>query len=221
MNRSQMLVLVLGVAAAILWGQQKNHKTPRIYSPEISVIAHAPGAEISLPHEDTSAIQEAVVVALPEPTTQIAIAAALPKDVSEVKANEPPKIRTLLSLIYGRDIRRKVLSIEDGRDDQEWRQLVFVEGGNRYTLFYSWSNKFADLNFLTIWVRRNGTKGNKNLDVFGDTYLDGEVDEGLLAMSDKRFYSVSHPGSASGPEYRGYWQKRYDAAIAAALHHLK
>lgn len=48
-------------------------------------------------------------------------------------------------------------------------EAVFVCDGNRYTIYNSSA-------LLTFWVRKDGTSGEKTLDTFSDSGLDGTAD---------------------------------------------
>ena len=100
-------------------------------------------------------------------------------------------------------------------------QIVFIARGLRYTLYYS--NGEGDLNFLSVWVRPNGTYDSDLLDTFTDHRLDGAVNFGISGGSlpdvDQRLFD--NDDRNVGEEFQEYWQSLYDTAIADALHRLR
>ncbi len=105
-------------------------------------------------------------------------------------------------------------------------QVVFVDGGKRYTMYWSESGVPKEA-WLSVWVRSSGRKRNSVLKTFSDYGLDGEVDFGLMGPAkwsdEKRQYFGSGKFAAMRPQgrkFRQRWQNEYDAAIAAAKRRL-
>jgi hypothetical protein len=110
-------------------------------------------------------------------------------------------------------------------------QIVFVQGGKRYTLY--WTGDYDNINnrpslptdqFLSVWVRPDGTQNTKAVDGFSDNGVDGSVNFGFKGDSPNpsgKFFEDGTDGSeAKGTEFRDYWQDRYDQAITAAVQRL-
>ncbi|MBI4094405.1 MAG: hypothetical protein HY436_01205 [Candidatus Liptonbacteria bacterium] len=108
-------------------------------------------------------------------------------------------------------------------------QIVFVEGGKRYTFY--WSGADRPVGFLSVWVRPEGEAagGEALLTTFVDRGLDGSVDFGhriptlgeVADLERKSFRSENDPDApATGLEFRGYWQRQFEEAVAAAIRRL-
>ncbi|MES2007040.1 MAG: hypothetical protein V4436_02955 [Patescibacteria group bacterium] len=117
-------------------------------------------------------------------------------------------------------------------------QVVFVQDGKRYSIFFSGTEWSAgnpipvEEQWITVSVRPNGTSGPETVDGFEDMGLDGMVDEGSLKLtplynrldeSRKIFDNgsftkdLSNPLAPVGMQFEAYWQERYDEAIRDAL----
>lgn len=57
---------------------------------------------------------------------------------------------------------------------------------------------------------------------FSDSAFDGDIDFGINGNSNVRYFSSGEEPhtQARGPEWREYWQERYDAAVAAAIRYI-
>lgn len=106
-------------------------------------------------------------------------------------------------------------------------RLVIVHEGKRYTLQHSAGytrsyDQQYDPPAFEIYERVEGSKGAYV--VYSDDGLNGTVDFGGGGGSrDKSFWDHSEGDPSlrdypvEGEEYRAYWQRKYDAAIAAIL----
>lgn len=136
--------------------------------------------------------------------------------VNGVSATEPSDVEAVVELMYTSKsvITRKVY--EDGS-----LQVVFRKGGLRYTFYYHPDEKDS---FLSVWVRPNGTHGQKTMETFSDSTLNGRVDFGIKGGDNDERYYVSGEElllERKGSQYEKYWQKQYDKAIKDALLRLK
>ena len=98
---------------------------------------------------------------------------------------------------------------------------VFVHRGLRYTLYHSGARiKEGDANsaWLSFWVRKNGTYGQKRLDTFTDHAFDAAVDFGIDGLK-KKYFRAEEP--VRGAEHRAFWQQRLERAVRAALEYKK
>ena len=94
--------------------------------------------------------------------------------------------------------------------------MVFVHKGLRYTLYHSGEPIKAgepQSAWLSVWVQKNGTYAQKDVDTFSDHGFDGTIDFGISGSADKRMFRIEYK---EGLEHREYWQRRLDAAITAA-----
>lgn len=101
-------------------------------------------------------------------------------------------------------------------------QVVFIHCGLRYTLFHTGEWDSSELNWLSVWVRPDGTSGQEDITTFSDHGLDGSVDFGIAggrATPELRGQFEREKGM--GTEYCQQWQELYNQSIAAALAALK
>lgn len=111
--------------------------------------------------------------------------------------------------------------------DNDGPQIVFRHKGVRYTFYYG-EVRGGD-NWLAVWMRPDGTHGQRLIETFSDTSLDDRVDFGITGKGNRdseeaRYFNVedrSSSGSTAKPEVRGekhrqYWQDRLKQAYAAA-----
>jgi hypothetical protein len=92
-------------------------------------------------------------------------------------------------------------------------QAVYVAKGKRYTVYYSGS----DVNFLSFWVRPNGTWSQDLIKTFTDNGLNGDVNFGIQAGVRNSEKKELFDQIGLGQDYRAYWQDQYDTAIADAM----
>lgn len=105
--------------------------------------------------------------------------------------------------------------------DGGW-QSVFVYEGHRYTIFVAGVKEF-----VSFWVRKEGTTGQSGMVTFSDMNRDGKVDFGIAAAARdtsaagykkvKYFRSNDDPLKELNPEFRNYWQAQLNRAVRAAL----
>lgn len=141
----------------------------------------------------------------------------------EAQAAKREDVRKVIELMYERPVNGAILSrtFQDGD-----AQVVFVSKGLRYTIYYT-GPRDPRLQFLSFWVRPNGTAKKKDVRTFTDHGLDGVVDFGLNGKNgDERARQLFESGydsahhKRSGEQFAAHWQKQYDLAIAAALRTL-
>ncbi len=140
--------------------------------------------------------------------------AASPKDVQEVAAMvTDKKVPTLtrVASYFG--------------NDHMGDTITFVHKGMRYTVYNSGERIKADdpnSAWLSVWVRKDGTSGSKNMDTFTDNGFDGNVDFGIDGPRSHLFHSGADGISGKeGLEHEAFWQKKYDTAIKAALEYKR
>lgn len=92
-------------------------------------------------------------------------------------------------------------------------QFVFVRGGSRYTVY-------SRDQFITFWIRPDGTTGPSASATVRDSYLDDTVDFG---SSDQMgwFNSGVTGERIEHPEYRPSWQEILDRVQDAAIAFLR
>jgi hypothetical protein len=99
--------------------------------------------------------------------------------------------------------------------------IVFVQGGHRYTIYNApkiVGRGYTVPGMLSVWVRKNGTAGQRMVDGFTDQDFDGSVNFGLDGADRKLFEGgMDSYDGPKGLAFRSYWQRQYDAAIHAAL----
>lgn len=105
-------------------------------------------------------------------------------------------------------------------------QIVFIEGGVRYTIYHSGERIVAndpDSAWISFWTRPDGTHGRSDMVTFSDSAFDGDIDLGINGNSTVRHFSSGEEPytQARGPEWREYWQREYDNAIAAAIRYIE
>lgn len=134
--------------------------------------------------------------------------------VPTAKAAESGEVERVVSLMYSSPnvIARKLYHANGV-------QVVFVAGGLRYTLYHTGGK--GDLNLLSVWVRKNGTTGQRGVLTFTDHSLDGTVNLGINGKegsdSARQYFNLEEE---KGVEFRHYWQSLYDKAIKDALRAL-
>lgn len=97
-------------------------------------------------------------------------------------------------------------------------QSVFVHCGLRYTLFHTGEWRESELNWLSVWVRPDGTSSLEEVTTFSDHDLDGSVDFGIRGgRATPEMREQFEREKSVGAEFCREWQDRYDQAIAAAL----
>lgn len=88
--------------------------------------------------------------------------------------------------------------------------IVFIYGSRRYTIYI---RKGVYNPSVTFWVRPEGTTSRKEVDSFADNKMDGTVNSGSDGLGRRNFDCECE----NNPQWRGYWQKRYNEAIADTL----
>jgi len=145
-------------------------------------------------------------------------------------------VQKVVELMFSPSTNSKVLLKEVKTAEKDDIQVVFVENGKRYTLWYSGNRIIkddADSHWLAFWVRPDGTSGQESMITWTDNGMDGNVDFGIIGKNrpdsvrklfreDKvyDFESRTKKLVIEGEEYRSHWQAQHDEAIAAALRHL-
>lgn len=133
--------------------------------------------------------------------------------VAVSKTNTPAsKALKVVELMYRNGVRKKATTVKDDNYDGKSRTVSFIEGGMFYTFWYD-SASSDGKPLLSIWVRKEGTRGQNALTTFSDLGIDGTVEFGVAGP--RRFKLEK------SPENQGYFQRRYNLAIAAALRHLQ
>lgn len=95
-------------------------------------------------------------------------------------------------------------------------QAVFVFEGRRYTIYTPPARN--QTRWLAFWIRQDGTTSPEELDSFSDFGLDGTVENGFDGTGRRDFNDWE--GKKNGLEWRGYWQSRYDEAVADTLAYI-
>lgn len=175
-------------------------------------------------------------------TWLFAVAATVFGVVSGAMAATNEDVQRLVQAMITKEDSRKLLSWQEYETATGETQVVFVQNGKRYTVFYSgysWSGRDSAVmpakeQWITIWVRPNGTSSPEAGDSFTDFGLDGNVDDGILGLypitpvtgdirknyrnGANRVLLEGEKFEPVGVQYQSYWQKRYDAAIRGILH---
>ena len=104
-------------------------------------------------------------------------------------------------------------------------QIVFVEGGVRYTFYHSGTpirSRDPNSAWLSMWARPNGSKGRAVVETTSDNGFDGRVDFGTGGTRAGLFSNnAMHLGDPTGIQNQAYWQRQYDKAIAAAIRYKR
>jgi hypothetical protein len=93
-------------------------------------------------------------------------------------------------------------------------QSVYVQDGKRYTAYYSGPKT----NYLSFWVRPEGTTEQNLIKTFTDHRLSGKVGFGIQGYPDQKTFDTQY--RKVGLQHQKYWQSLYDQAIADALNHF-
>jgi len=129
-------------------------------------------------------------------------------------------VKKIITVLKERNYKNVILEKNFGGTDL---QIVFVDNGLRYTVYYTGVNTTKE--FISFWVRPEGTSGLKFLSTFTDHDLDGVVDFGIKGSSDgtifdSKIFNVDEVGIPKTTLFRDYWQEQLDAAYKAALRRL-
>lgn len=134
-------------------------------------------------------------------------------------AADPKDVAKVVELMY---LKSTTGIIDKEVYDDGGIQIVFITDNLRYTLYHSGDEQ---VNFLSVWVRPNGTSNRDVLQTFTDDDLDGQINFGICevkgTLSVRKCYGLKTREEACGNEYRDYWQQIYDKAITDALNALK
>lgn len=138
---------------------------------------------------------------------------------NHASAADPDDVAKVVKLIHSKKTKGVLLRKFDKTGGVE---IVFVSNGLRYTMYHSGSK---DINFLSVWVRPNGTTSKAKLKTFTDQDLNGKVDFGLKLkdgsdLTKKLYYSSRSGQPQKGQQFSSYWQKIYDTSIDHALQKL-
>ncbi len=111
------------------------------------------------------------------------------------------------------DVARVVMLVKKHRDRGGDYQMVFHNGGKKYTLWYAEGGTVAKV--LSIWVK---SAGGQEVN-FSDRGTDGVVDFGVNGKRTQKVVEMQLCDSERqiGSEFCHYWQDQYDQAISAAL----
>lgn len=147
------------------------------------------------------------------------------------EAAKPADVKKVVSLMRSKALKGAIF--RKGKRSG-WVQIVFIANKRRYTMFIAGKASKA---YLSVWVRPNGSRGQRKLKTFTDYGLDGQVDFGIngkkwrrrsrskkVKKGDPRKYFASGKDGISkkkGEQHRLYWQKLYDTAITDALSTLR
>ncbi len=118
-----------------------------------------------------------------------------------------------------KDVEQVVAMIRDldvPMASRSGNEMAFVHKKMRYTFWYP-ADRSKENGWLSVWVRRDGSRGQASLDTFSDHGYQGVADFGIDGGKSMFFNSGKDGSPARGSEHAEYWQKRYDAAIKAAL----
>lgn len=161
--------------------------------------------------------------------------------VGHATAATPEDVQRIAQAMMHKEDARRLLSWTEYEGAVGEVQIVLVQNKTRYTIFYSGhtyqhSGKSipADQQWISIWVRPDGTSDRKDGDAFTDADLDGEVDDGVLGLypttsgaddarkvfdngAMKIRLNADDPIPQIGMQHQRYWQSRYDAAIRDIL----
>lgn len=90
-------------------------------------------------------------------------------------------------------------------------RVVFVAEGKRYTFYHTGD---GSINFLSVWVRPNGTADPKLVETFSDFNPDGNIDFAIAGQSGDSPL-IRKPYDRNSPDNQNltHWQNKYDKAI--------
>lgn len=168
----------------------------------------------------------------------LVVLAILAASISSASSATKEDVAKLVAYLISEDQPHGVLlrKIYDTAADEV--QVVFVQEGKRYSIFYSgssWSEGnpiLLEEQWISIAVRPNGTSSRLEVDGFEDLGLDGKVDGGTLGMmpivdrldEDRKnfdngaFYAdFQDPLPPVGLQFESYWQGRLDEAVRDTL----
>ena len=148
-----------------------------------------------------------------------------------VETSELPEETIKTSTFSSEDLKQLVVAaynstdlVAPPKDYGDGFEVVFVEGGTRYTLYASHADtsRFAGGGFLSIFARPEGSTAKSVYSSYMDQSLDGSVDLAYKGENNEQLFTSSdYSSEPQGQEYKEKWQKKFDNAVKNSLKHFK